>query len=446
LIRSYLTLPLLLSTLLLLVTAAVATPDRARAEGGCVFPFTPTTYEDLKDRRLFLDTIELASYNFLFPGDAFFGIPDLEMGPRDARYTEPGRVPPVLLKSIAYVESSITQGASGVPYGSIGPALIAFDCGHGVAQVTSGMTVPSGENGRGSPEQALVATHYAYNIARGANILATKWNDAPEEKPIVGTDTLGHPAVIENWYYAVWAYNGFTGPGASKSNHPLDPIYGAWPRTPYSCGSTTDGLGHNRSNYPYQEIVYGCVTNPPVVEGNALWQAQEVSLPDLNDTGVRGAMGLQNFVFPYSRMDIVTPQPFHMDLTPAPDIALRDRVLGAPQLAVNSEWLQLDQPSETSPAFGFAHVFNTGTGVLPWYAVASVPWATLLPYTGVAVGLEMPCTAETSCDRFGHVGVIVDPATVPDGETEFQIFVQALGTSQVQIINVSLGPVTARAP
>ncbi|HWC29760.1 MAG TPA: hypothetical protein VG845_06735, partial [Dehalococcoidia bacterium] len=271
--RRYLSLPLLLSTLLLLVTAAMVAPDRARAEGGCVFPFTPTTYEDLKDRRLFLETIELASFNFLFPGDSFFGIPDLELGPRDARYTEPGKVPPVLLKAIAFVESSITQGASSVAYGSIGPALIAFDCGHGVAQVTTGMTVPEGENGMGSPEQALVATHYAYNIARGANILATKWNDAPEEKPIVGTDTLGHPAVIENWYYAVWAYNGFTGPGASKSNHPLDPIYGAWPRTPYSCGPATDGLGHNRANYPYQEIVYGCVTRPPVVEGQRLWQA-----------------------------------------------------------------------------------------------------------------------------------------------------------------------------
>jgi hypothetical protein len=445
LIRRDLTLPLLLSTLLLVATAALATPDRARA-GGCAFPFTPTTYEDLKDRRLFLDTIELAAFNFLFPGDTFFGVPDLELGPREARYTEPGKVPPVLLKAIAYVESSITQGATGVPYGSIGPALIAFDCGHGIAQVTNGMTVPAGENGLGSPEQALVATHYAYNIARGANILATKWNDAPEEKPIVGTDTLGHPAVIENWYYAVWAYNGFTGPGANKSNHPLDPIYAAWPRTPYSCGSPADGLGHNRANYPYQEIVFGCVANPPVVEGQALWQAQDVSLPDLNDGGIRGAMGLSNFVFPYSRMDIVTPQPFHMDLTPPPDIALRERVLGAPQLAVSTGRLVLEKPSETSPAFAVAHVFNTGTGVLPWYAVASVPWATLLPYTGVAVGLEMPCASETGCDRFGHLGIIVDPAQVPEGETEFQIYVQALGTSQLETIVVSLEPLAALAP
>jgi hypothetical protein len=70
----------------------------------------------------------------------------------------------------------------------------------------------------------------------------------------------------------------------------------------------------------------------------------------------------------------------------------------------------------------------------------------LLPYTGVAVGLEMPCAADTSCDRFGHIGIIVDPNKVPPGETEFQVFVQALGSSQMHVINVSLAPITARAP
>ena len=75
----------------------------------CVFPFTPTTYEDLRDRQLFLETIELASFNYLFPGDPYFGLPDIEYGPRDARTTMPGFVPPVLLKAISYIESSITQ-------------------------------------------------------------------------------------------------------------------------------------------------------------------------------------------------------------------------------------------------------------------------------------------------------------------------------------------------
>ncbi len=178
-------LPLRLALALVggLLAATAGRPAPAHAEG-CAFPFTPTSYEDLKDRKLFTDTIELAAFNMLFPDDPYFGLPDLEFGPRNARQTEASKIPTVLLKAIGWIESSITQAAGHVPFGSIGPALVSFDCGHGVAQVTSGMTVPAGEDGRGSPEQALVASHFAYNIARGAFILADKWNDAPEKRPI----------------------------------------------------------------------------------------------------------------------------------------------------------------------------------------------------------------------------------------------------------------------
>src|SRR5262245_2716016 len=163
----------LVAVFLASLTASLAASRPARADT-CAFPFTPTTYEDLKSRQLFLTTIDLAANNMLFPGDPYFGVPDLEYGPRNARQTQPGKIPPVILKSISWIESSITQAAVEVPFGSIGPSLISFDCGHGVAQVTTGMTVPQGESGRASPEQALVATHFAYNIARGAVILANK--------------------------------------------------------------------------------------------------------------------------------------------------------------------------------------------------------------------------------------------------------------------------------
>jgi hypothetical protein len=64
------------------------TPPTVTAEQ-CAFPFTPTAYEDLKDRKLFLNTIELAAFNKLFPGDPYFGLPDIEIGPREARTTQP---------------------------------------------------------------------------------------------------------------------------------------------------------------------------------------------------------------------------------------------------------------------------------------------------------------------------------------------------------------------
>ena len=273
-------LTLLCFAIMLGALAALRPAQTAHAE--CAFPLTPTAYEDLRDRQLFLDTIELAAFDMLFPGDPYFGLPEIEIGTRDDRSAKPATVPPVLLKAIAWIETSVTQADVDVPFGSIGPALVSFDCGYGATQVTSGMTIPTGENGRGSPEQALVATHFAYNIARGAAVLVDKWNQAPEDKPIAGTDTFGHPAILENWYFALWSYNGFTGPGANRSNHPLDPIFGSWPRAPYSCGPNTDGKGHNRGNYPYQELIYGCVADPPTVDDQPLWAAQEVTLPDLD--------------------------------------------------------------------------------------------------------------------------------------------------------------------
>ena len=290
-------------------TAATPVPDIEAVRGGCAFREAPTTYEGPQDRSLYTDATDLAAFNMLLPGDTYFGLPPLETGLRDSRTTSASAgIPPVLLKAIAWIESAFTQASQQVPFEAIGPALVSFDCGYGIMQVTSGMTTPQGERGYPSPEQALVATHFAYDIARGVLILADKWNSAPEDRPIAGIDTGGDPALIENWYFAVWSYNGFTGPGANRSNHPMDPIYGAWPRVPYSCGPSSDGLGHNRGNYPFQELIFGCASHPPQVNGVNLWTPQPVDLPDLNDARWREPLKLGNFVYPYAGMDIPTPR------------------------------------------------------------------------------------------------------------------------------------------
>jgi hypothetical protein len=435
----------LLVASLVAATLALQPSEGAEADG-CAFPFTPTTYEGLRNRQLFLDTIELAAFNMLFPGDPYFGLPDLEVGGRFSdRETQPGMVPPILLKAIAYVESSIAQGAGTTPYGSIGDALIAFDCGHGVTQVTTGMTLPAGESGRGSPAQALVATHFAYNIARGAAILAEKWNEAPEEIPIAGSNTGGYPGVIENWYFAIWNYNGFTGPGANRSNHPMDPIYSEWPRTSYSCGPESDGLGHNRSNYPYQELVLGCAANPPVVNEVPLWQPQPVSLPDLNNPATRNALALDNFVFPYARMDIPSPWPFRLDTTPRPADELRDVIVGTPIIGVSDSNPTVDYTEGDSAEYEIVDIFNVGSGVLAWYATSAAPWLQILPYTGVAVGLDYECAEAVPCDRAGHLAIAVDPTLLPPDVTEGYIAIQALGTDQITLITVRVGDVLGAA-
>ncbi|HXH23302.1 MAG TPA: hypothetical protein VNN10_14860 [Dehalococcoidia bacterium] len=432
-------LALAAAAFLLAVMAAVAPARPARAE--CIFPTAPTTYEDLKDRSLFLTTIELAAANMLFPGDPYFGIPNLEFGPRTSRSTQPGRVPPTLMKAISWIESSITQAAVDVPFGSIGPALVSFDCGHGIAQVTSGMTVALGEGGRASPEQALVATHFAYNIARGAAILADKWNQAPELRPVAGTDTNGLPELLENWYFAVWSYNGFTGPGANRSNHPMDPVYGTWPRPQYSCGPSGDGKGHNRANYPYQELVFGCIANPPIVDGRPLWQGIPVSLPDLSNPAWREPLKLANFVFPYASMDIPTPQPFHLDPTPLPDPRLRERVLGSPQLRVSRPEVKLGVAPGSGSTVETITIENAGTGVLAWYAMATEPWIVLRPYAGAAVGPNLPCAPQAPCDRNGKLEVTVDASRAPPGRRTAAIRIQALGTGQSFIVTVEVSQV-----
>lgn len=433
-------LNLVLALATIAVTAGLTRPERGDA-ADCAFPFTPTTYEDVKDRKLFLDTIELASFNMLFPGDPYFGLPNLETGPRTARKTEAGKIPPVLMKSIAWIESSITQGAIELPFGAIGPSLVTFDCGHGVSQVTSGMTVPSGENGRGSPQQALVATHFAYNIARGAWILADKWNSAPDDRPIVGTDTNGNPGVLENWYYAVWSYNGFTGPGANRSNHPMDPIYGTWPRASYSCDPNAEGKGLNRGNYPYQELVYGCIANPPKVDNKPLWKAQEVTLPNLNDVAWKDVLKLDNFVFPYAKMDIRTPAPFHVDSTPKPSNAVRDAVMGEPKMGLSKDTIKVGFTPNGGSTVEVIDVTNSGTGVLAWYAVPSVPWLTVTPYTGSAIGSNLKCEKDTPCERPDHLQVSVDSTKAPAGKRTVQVTVQMLGSNETHVIDVEVSQV-----
>ncbi|MHB8683086.1 MAG: hypothetical protein ACYC9X_02015 [Dehalococcoidia bacterium] len=379
------------------------------ASSSCAFNQPPTTYETMDDRGLYLKAMDLAGYNMLFPGDPFFSQPSIGTGPRTNRTSSPNvYVPPTLLKAISWVESATAQGAPSLPFGAIGPALVSFDCGYGIAQVTSGMTSPLGADGQPTDQQALVATHYAYNIGRGAAILIDKWNGAPANRPIAGIDTNSDPTYVENWYYAVWSYNGFTGPGANRSNHPLDPIYGAWPRTPYSCGPASDGLGHNRSLYPYQELVYGCMAHPPVVQGQPLWTALPATLPDLSNPYWRNPLDLKNFIYPYTQMDIPTPKPDHVDLTQRPAPGASAAVLEQPRLAVDRTIALVTVNASHTPTPYTITISNPGTGIEPWRVSGDKPWLNLDQQAGVALGPDLPCLPASPCQRAATLTISVD--------------------------------------
>ena len=112
-------------------------------------------------------------------------------------------VPPVLLKAIAWVESSWRQfDASRRPLTSRGGGV-------GIMQLTRGL----GGEAADPVVRSAIADNYVYNIASGARLLAAKWAATPR----VGD---GDPMALEDWYYAVWAYNDW-----GWRNNPRNPVY-----------------------------------------------------------------------------------------------------------------------------------------------------------------------------------------------------------------------------
>ena len=194
------------------------------------------------------------------PASAGVRAPALRVGcgqPR-APGSEPAAVPCPVLQAIAMQESGWRQFCvPTTPAGSVGApqrTLVTEDCGYGVAQVTSGMRV--GETA--AFDRSRVAADAAYNLAVGARILTEKWNAA-------GCVADGDPSLVEDWYLALWAYNGL-----SYANHPANPKHTA-SRGPYN--------PRRGGAYAYQERVLGWMEHPPSGEH---WQALAPAYPALD--------------------------------------------------------------------------------------------------------------------------------------------------------------------
>lgn len=102
------------------------------------------------------------------------------------------RIPPHILFGMAYQESGWRQ------YGSDGYTLVSSDGGIGIMQLT-GSTASQFDVNR-------LAYDIDYNIDAGAQVLINKWSATP----VIGDGLYnnGHEK-LENWFYAVWAYNGW---------------------------------------------------------------------------------------------------------------------------------------------------------------------------------------------------------------------------------------------
>ncbi len=347
-------------------------------------PFEIESYEAADYRDVYARTFELAAFNQLFPEHGSFATPELETGGRAAGSGQKlaPYIPPVILKSIGYLESGWAQASYSplVQYGEIGPVLSSHDCGYGLMQITSGM-----QNISGVPnlDQAMIGSHFGFNIARGAAILADKWNFSPEVRPIVGARD---PTLIEDWYYAIWGYNGF-----AFSNHPLNPAYQP-SRVGFSCGPAGDGFGHDRTQYPYQELVLGCAQRPPVRLGQQLWEPQEVHLPDLTDPAFAGPLQIESwnscaYSLDCAAMDIPTPNSSHRD--PAVPTVARGEVIGEPVMGLSSASVSLSLPSEAALTGVAFDVLNTQSGLLSFQVLTDVPWLKAAKSVGVALGDDL---------------------------------------------------------
>ena len=100
-------------------------------------------------------------------------------------------IPPKLVYAVAWQESTWRQ------FDATGDPLIGYDGkGIGIMQVTS--ITPDMDVDR-------LRTDIAYNIDVGASILDEKWGYAPSVFAVIGD---GDRRCYEDWFFAVWAYNG----------------------------------------------------------------------------------------------------------------------------------------------------------------------------------------------------------------------------------------------
>ena len=194
-------------------------------------------------------------------GSAGPAVPMLSYGYPPTQAKMAPYAPCILLKAIGYTESNWKQ--FNATSGQTGNTVISYDCGYGIMQITSGMTGGAGFD----PNR--VAAEPAYNIGTGALILMQKWNamySYSDWQHYIGN---ANPYVVEDWYYAVWAYNSF-----SWRNNPNNPIY---PQNRPAFDGTQP-----RNNYPYQELIWGYSAHPPTDQstGNPYWQPLPITLPD----------------------------------------------------------------------------------------------------------------------------------------------------------------------
>src|SRR5699024_4154465 len=142
-------------------------------------------------------------------------------------------VSPEIVKAIAYQESGWQQYWEKVPE-SIKQckkgertleydgthAKLGYDCiGGGIMQISNHMYKPEGKEKEAYIKR--LKNDIRFNIQEGIAILKDKWNYY--KNGTIPTVNDNDPMVVENWYFAILAYNGLL-----PRNNPLDNAYVAY--------------------------------------------------------------------------------------------------------------------------------------------------------------------------------------------------------------------------
>ncbi|MFJ7745073.1 transglycosylase SLT domain-containing protein [Peribacillus sp. NPDC097295] len=113
-------------------------------------------------------------------------------------------IPPEVVKAIAKTENGQWH-----QFTNDGEAFESSDGGYGIMQIT-----PQSKEDK-SYEWDKVKYDSEYNIQAGVEILLKKWDYANAKKPVLPKVNEYNTEILENWYFAIMAYNGL-----SERNHP----------------------------------------------------------------------------------------------------------------------------------------------------------------------------------------------------------------------------------
>jgi len=242
-------------------------------------------------------------------------------------------IPSVILKAIAFEESSWRQfDDQGNPILAGGPDHPAI----GIMQICC----------YSDTDQATITklkTDIDFNIQAGVNDLNQKW----QTTPAIGDNDRNK---LENWYFALWAYNNWDGsnnPNQIQIILPVIPpiIHTTAPtntapasttavQAPATTSSTQEDSSVCAAPSAYQDRILALISNPPTCLSQFIQPINVSKIPQstLPQTGTPSMLSLWQTPSPFHLGDLVTPTALvRIAGTDCIDTAIQQAAVGWPQ-------------------------------------------------------------------------------------------------------------------